>query len=46
MKRHGINQIYTTDKGFDKVSTIKRTFEELKNEPEYNSFATKLKSRR
>ena len=46
MKRHGINQIYTTDKGFEKVPTIKRTFEELEKEPEYNRFVAQLKSRR
>jgi predicted nucleic acid-binding protein len=46
MKRHGTNQIYTTDKGFEKVPTIKRVFEELKKEPQYNSFAEKLKPRR
>lgn len=46
MKRHGTNQIYTTDKGFEKVPTIKRVFEELKKEPQYNRFVAQLKSRR
>ena len=45
MKRHGINEIYTTDKGFEKVPTIKRVFEDLKKEPEYDRFFTELKSR-
>jgi predicted nucleic acid-binding protein len=46
MKRHGINEIYTTDKDFEKVSTVKRVFEDLKKEPQYSSFVMKLKTRR
>jgi predicted nucleic acid-binding protein len=45
MKRHRTSEIDTTDQGFEKVPTLKRIFEDLKKEPEYNRFVTKLKSR-
>jgi predicted nucleic acid-binding protein len=46
MKRHGINEIYSADKGFEQVPTLKRIFEELKSEPGYHNFVKHLKSRR
>jgi predicted nucleic acid-binding protein len=45
MKRHGVNEIYSADKGFEQVSTLKRVFEELRSELGYQDFITKLKSR-
>jgi predicted nucleic acid-binding protein len=46
MKRHGVNEIYSTDKGFEQVPILKRVFEELKSEPGYHNFVTELESRR
>ena len=43
MKRHGVNEIYSTDKGFDQVPAVKRIFDELKSEVEYKDFVKKLK---
>jgi hypothetical protein len=43
MKRYGIHEIYSLDKGFDNISTVKRIFDELKEEVEYNNFIKKLK---
>jgi len=45
MKRHGVNEIYSADKGFEQVPTLKRVFEELRSELGYQDFITKLKSR-
>ncbi len=38
MKKLGIKEIYTSDKGFDKVKGVKRVFEELKDDPELETF--------
>ncbi|MBS7656273.1 type II toxin-antitoxin system VapC family toxin [Candidatus Bathyarchaeota archaeon] len=43
MKRYGVNEIYSLDKGFDNVPFIKRVFNELKEEDGYNNFVDKLK---
>jgi len=43
MKSHGVHEIYSTDKGFDRVPTVKRVFEELKGEVGYQDFITKLR---
>lgn len=45
MKRHAVNEVYSTDRGFDQVTSIRRVFEELKGEPEYNNFFIELKRR-
>ena len=45
MKRYGVQEIYSTDKGFDHVPLVKRVFEELKDEAGYRSFTTKLKQK-
>jgi len=46
MKRHDVNEIYTTDKGFEQVPAVKRVFEELKAESGYRNFIMKLKPKR
>ncbi|MFQ6077182.1 MAG: type II toxin-antitoxin system VapC family toxin [Candidatus Bathyarchaeia archaeon] len=46
MKRHGVNEIYTADKGFDHVPAVRRIFEELRGEPGYYNFIKELKGRR
>ena len=43
MNRHGINEIYSSDTGFDAVPKIKRIFTELREEEEYREFFKKLK---
>lgn len=45
MKRRGVHEIYSTDKGLDKVPAVKRVFEELKDEPGYREFIVELKRR-
>jgi len=42
MKRYDIHEIYSTDKGLDKVPEVKRVFEELKDEPQYHDFIAEL----
>jgi predicted nucleic acid-binding protein len=43
MKRHGIHEIYSTDKGFEQVPAVKRVLEELKGESGYRDFIKRLK---
>jgi len=43
MRRHGVNEIYSTDKGFDQVPSVKRVFDELKSEVQYKDFIKELK---
>lgn len=45
MKRRGVHEIYSTDRGFDEVPAVKRIFEELKDEPGYRDFIVELKRR-
>jgi predicted nucleic acid-binding protein len=45
MKKYSVHEIYSMDRGFDQVPTVKRVFEELKNESGYRDFVTKLKLR-
>lgn len=45
MKKCGVHEIYSTDKGFDQVPAVRRVFEELKNESGYRDFVAKLKLR-
>ena len=45
MRRHGVSEIYSTDRGFEHVPTVKRIFEDLKNEPGYHSFTLELKEK-
>lgn len=45
MKRHGVNEIYSTDRGFDQVTSVRRVFEELKEQPGYEDFLKELKRR-
>ncbi|MHA1710287.1 MAG: PIN domain-containing protein [Candidatus Baldrarchaeia archaeon] len=44
MKRLGVNEIYTTDKGFENVG-VKVVFSELKSESEFEEFLLELKRR-
>jgi len=43
MQRHEVQEIHSTDKGFDQAPTVKRVFEKLKIEPGYREFITELK---
>ncbi|MEM5853780.1 MAG: PIN domain-containing protein, partial [Candidatus Aenigmatarchaeota archaeon] len=43
MRRLGIREIYSLDKGFDDIPDIKRVFDELRLEEGYKSFITSLK---
>ena len=45
MKRYGVHEIYSSDKGFDQVPAFRRIFEELKEEPGYGNFIKELKRR-
>ena len=45
MKRYGVHEIYSMDKGFDGVPDVKRTLEELRNESEYNQFTEALRQK-
>ena len=45
MRRHGVSEIYSTDRGFEHVPTVKRVFEDLKREPGYRSFTLELKEK-
>lgn len=38
MKRYGVHEIYSMDKGFDGIPDVKRILEELRNESGYNEF--------
>lgn len=43
MRRLRIGEIYSLDKGFDKVPDVKRVFDELRLEEGYKSFIAQLK---
>jgi len=43
MEKYGVQEIYSTDKGFDQVPTVKRVFEGLKGEAGYRNFILKLR---
>jgi len=43
MKRYSIEEIYTSDTGFDTIPEIRRIFLELKQEEGYNKFLDRLK---
>jgi predicted nucleic acid-binding protein len=45
MNRYGVREIYSTDKGFDKISSIKRIFDELRDEAGYGDFMELLRER-
>ncbi|MEM2661395.1 MAG: hypothetical protein QXS74_08765, partial [Nitrososphaeria archaeon] len=45
MRRLGIREIYSLDKGFDDIPDIKRVFDELRLEEGYKSFITSLKNK-
>lgn len=45
MKRHGVLEIYSTDRGFDEVPSIRRVFHELKEETGYTDFVDILRKR-
>lgn len=45
MKRLGIREIYSLDKGFDSVPGVKRIFDEVRLEEGYRSFIAYLKSK-
>ena len=42
MKRYSIEEIYTSDTGFDTIPEIRRIFAELKEEEGYNRFLDRL----
>lgn len=42
MKRYGLREIYSMDKGFDGVPDVKRILEELRSESEYSEFIMTL----
>ncbi|MBS7627071.1 hypothetical protein KEJ51_08600 [Candidatus Bathyarchaeota archaeon] len=46
MKRYGVHEVYSLDKGFDKVPGFRRIFEELKLESGYGDFLKELGRRR
>jgi len=43
MKRCGVHEIYSMDKGFDGIPDVKRMLEELRNESGYNQFTEALR---
>ncbi len=43
MRRLGIREVYSLDKGFDDVPDLKRVFDELRLEEGYKSFIAKFK---
>jgi len=43
IKRYSIEEIYTSDTGFDTIPEIRRIFVELKEEEGYNGFLDRLK---
>ena len=45
MKRHGVHEIYSMDKGFDGIPDVKRMLEELRNESGYNQFTEALRGK-
>lgn len=45
MKRYGIHEIYSMDKGFDGIPDVKRMLEELRNESGYNQFTEALRGK-
>jgi len=46
MKRYGVNEVYSTDRGFDQVPSVRRIFKELKEQPRYRNFLVELKQKR
>ena len=45
MKSYGITEIYSSDKGFDKIPWIRRIFEDLVKEDEFREFLNMLRLR-
>jgi len=45
MKRNNITEVYSADKGFDKVPWVKRIFAEVLEEPEFRRFLRMLEKR-
>ncbi|MEM2841663.1 MAG: hypothetical protein QXN62_08920 [Candidatus Bathyarchaeia archaeon] len=46
MKKYGVHEIYSSDKGFDKVLGFRRIFMEFKQEPGYGDFLKEVGRKR